>query len=96
MERRDFYEEQERQRLEQCGASRPRHTSRSLKEKLLIEKTINPTEPEARIHKRPRKPTEPHYLNHQSVNPAHGIVVNVVVTVGNGNDSGGSNQHNSL
>lgn len=88
MERLDFYEEQERRRLEQTGVIRPKRKSRVPKKKPLIEKTVNLTDPEAGMMKRPGKPTGPHYLSHQSVDMAHGIVVDVAVTPGNANDSG--------
>lgn len=55
MERLDFYEERERQRLEQSGAIRPKRKSRAPKEKLPIEKTVNPTDTEAGMLKRPGK-----------------------------------------
>ena len=87
MERLDFYEAQERQRLEQSGAIRPKRKSRAPKEKLPIEKTINLTDPESGMLKRPGKPTGPHYLSHQSVDIAHGIIIDVAVTPGNVNDS---------
>ena len=87
MERLDFYEGQERQRLEQSGAIPPKRKSRAPKEKHPIEKTISPADPEAGMLKRPGKPTGPHYLNHQSIDPAHGIIVDVAVTPGNANDA---------
>lgn len=88
MERLDFYEEQERQRLEQSGAIRPKRKSRAPKEKSSIEKTVSPADPEAGMLKRPGKPTGPHYLSHQSVDIAHGIIIDVAATPGNVNDSG--------
>ena len=88
MQRLDFYEEQERCHLEKDGRIRPKRKSRALKEKLPAEKPINPTDPEAGMLKRPGKPAGPHYLSHQSVDIAHGIIVDVAVTPGNVNDSG--------
>ena len=88
MQRLDFYEEQERCRLEKAGMIRPKRKSRALKEKLPAEKPINPTDPEAGMLKRPGKPAGPHYLSHQSVDIAHGIIVDVAVTPGNVTDSG--------
>ena len=87
MERLDFYEGQERRRLEQAGAIPQKRKGRTLKEKRPRKKTISPADPEAGILKRPGKPTGPHYLSHQSVDPAHGIIVDVFVTPGNANDS---------
>ena len=88
MQRLDFYEEQERCRLEKAGMIRPKRKSRALKEKLPAEKPINPTDPEAGMLKRPGKPAGPHYVSHQSVDIAHGIIVDVAVTPGNVTDSG--------
>ena len=51
------------------------------------EKTVNQTDPDAGILKRPGKPEGPHYLSHQSVDSRHGIIVDVEVTPGNVNDS---------
>lgn len=88
IERLYFDEEQERERLEQLGVIPPMRKSRSSKEKCPVEKTINPTVTDAGMLKRPGKPTGPHYLSHQSVALAHGIIVDVAVTPGNINDSG--------
>lgn len=88
MKRLDFYEEKERQRLEQSGAIRPKRKSRGQKKKPFIEKSISPADPEAGMLKRPGKPAGPHYLSHQSIDAAHGIIVDVAVTPGNVNDSG--------
>lgn len=87
MERLDFYEGQERQRLERSGAIPPKRKSCAAKGKHPIEKTVSPADPEAGIFKRPGKPTGPHYLSHQSIDSAHGIIVDVAVTSGNTNDS---------
>lgn len=88
MQRLDFYEEQERCRLEKDGMIRPKRKSRTPKEKLPAEKTINPTDPESGMLKRPEKPSGPHYLSHQSMDIAHVIIVDVAMTPGNANDSG--------
>lgn len=87
MERLDFYEGQERRRLEQSAAIPPKRKSCASKEKRPIKKTVSPADPEAGIFKRPGKPTGPYYLSHQSIDPAHGIIVDVAVTPGNTNDS---------
>lgn len=52
-----------------------------------VEKTVNSTDPEAGILNRPGKPVGPHYLSHQSVDSAHGIIVDVAVAAGNAADS---------
>ena len=70
------------------AVDKPCPSSSHYGKKLPVEKTVNPTDPEAGMLKRPGKPTGPHYLSHQSVDPAHGIVVDVAVTPGNVNDSG--------
>lgn len=87
MERLDRYEEQERQRLETSGAIKPQRKSRAKSEKTKVEKTVSITDPEAGMLRRPGKPEGMHYLSHQSLDAAHGIVVDVAVTPGNVGDS---------
>lgn len=87
MERLDFYEAQERSRLEASGAIKTQRKGRGKKERMKVEKTVNTTDPEAGMMRRPGKPEGMHYLSHQSVDAAHGIVVDVAVTPGNANDS---------
>ena len=86
MERLDKYEAAERERLEALGVIKPKHTGRVNKPKM-VERTINTTDPDAGLLGRPGKPDGMHYLSHQSVDAAHGIVVDVAVTPGNTNDS---------
>ena len=87
MERLDRYEAQERKRLEDSGAIKPQRTGFIKKERKKVEKTVSITDPEAGMLRRPGKPEGMHYLSHQSVDAAHGIVVDVAVTPGNTNDS---------
>ena len=87
MERLDRYEALERERLEASGAIRPQRTGRVKKESALTERTVSATDPDAGMLRRPGKPEGMHYLSHQSVDAAHGIVVDVAVTPGNRNDS---------
>ncbi len=86
MKRLDRYEAEERKRLEESGAIKPKRTSQPKKPKL-SEQTVNTTDPDAGMMRRPGKPEGMHYLSHQSVDAAHGIVVDVAVTPGNMNDS---------
>lgn len=86
MERLDRYEARERKRLEESGAIKPKRTGRVKKSKPVAQ-TVNTTDPDAGMMRRPGKPEGMHYLNHQSVDAAHGIVVDVAVTPGNVNDS---------
>jgi transposase len=88
MERLDRYEEAERERLEISGGIRPQRLGSGRKEAAKVEKTVNTTDPESGTLCRPGKPRGPHYLSHQSVDAANGIVVDVAVTPGNANDSG--------
>ena len=74
-------------RLEDSGAIKPQREGRTKKEKTKVEKTVSTTDPDAGMMRRPGKPEEMHYLSHQSVDAAHGIVVDVAVTPGNANDS---------
>jgi transposase len=85
LERLDAYEALERERLleekkpsQNCGgdnAPKP------------VEKCVSTTDPEAGFLRRAGKPQGMHYLSHQSVDAANGIVVDVAVTPGNVNDA---------
>lgn len=86
MERLDQYEAEERERLEASGAIRAQRTGREKKTRE-VERTVSATDPDAGLLGRPGKPDGMHYLSHQSVDAAHGIVVDVAVTSGNTNDS---------
>jgi len=87
MERLDRYEAEERRRLEDSGAIKPQRTGCGKKERKKVEKTVSITDPEAGMLRRPGKPEGMHYLSHQSVDAAYGIVVDVAVTPGNTSDS---------
>lgn len=87
MERLDRYEAEERARLEASGAIKPKRAGRVIKEEQKVEKTVSATDPDAGMLRRSGKPEGMHYLSHQSVDAAHGIVVDVAVTPGNTNDS---------
>lgn len=87
MERLDVYEAQERAQLETSGAIKPQRAKRTPKEKAKVRRTVSTTDPDAGMLNRPGKPEGMHYLSHQSVDAAHGIVVDVAVTPGNANDS---------
>jgi|GEM_PF-1514008 len=81
----DKYEAEERERLEATGAIKPQRAGR-VKEAKNVERTINTTDPDAGMLGRRGKPEGMCYLSHQSVDAAHGIVVDVTVTPGNTND----------
>lgn len=87
MERLDRYETEDRARLEAAGSIKPQRMGRAKKEAQRTEKTVSTTDPDAGMPGRPGKPEGMHYLSHQSVDAAHGIVVDVAVTPGNANDS---------
>lgn len=87
MERLDLYEAQERMRLETSCAIKAQRKGRRKKEERKVERTVSTTDPDAGMMRRPGKPEGMHYLSHQSLDAAHGIVVDVAVTPGNGNDS---------
>ena len=87
MERLDVYEAQERAQLETSGAIKLQRAKRTPKEKAKVRRTVSTTDPDAGMLNRPGKPEGMHYLSHQSVDDAHGIVVDVAVTPGNANDS---------
>lgn len=87
MKRLDVAEAEERQRLERAGKIKPQRKGRAKKEPVLWEKTICATDPDAGMLSRPGKPSGPHYLSHQSIDPSHGIIVDTAVTPGSTNDS---------
>lgn len=87
MERLDRYEAEERGRLESLGAIKRQRIGHMKKEAQKTEKTVSTTDPDAGMLRRPGKTEGMHYLSHQSVDAAHGIVVDVAVTPGNANDS---------
>lgn len=87
MERLDLYEAQERVRLETSGAIKAQRKGRTKKEERKVERTVSTTDPDAGMMRRPGKPGGMHYLSHQSLDAAYGIVVDVAVTPGKGNDS---------
>ncbi len=87
MRRLDEAEAKERQRLEQAGKIKPQRKARAKKEPVLREKTVCATDPDAGMLNRPGKPSGPHYLSHQSIDPSHGIIVDAAVTSGSANDS---------
>lgn len=86
MERLDKYEAEERKRLEESGAIKPQRAGR-IKEAKKVERTVSTTDPDAGMLGRRGKPEGMCYLSHQSMDAAHGIVVDVAVTPGNTNDS---------
>ncbi len=85
--RLDRYEAEERAGLESSGAIKPQRAGGEKKESPKVEKTVSTTDPDAGILRRLGKPEGMHYLDHQSVDAAHGIVVDVAVTPGNVNNS---------
>lgn len=87
MKRLDTAESEERQRLEKAGKIKPQRKARASKDPVIREKTICATDPDAGMLSRPGKPSGPHYLSHQSIDPSHGIIVDTVVTSGSANDS---------
>jgi len=88
MKRLDEYEAEERARLESSGAIKPKATRKKKAEKTEVTRTVNTTDPDAGMLNRPGKPRGMHYLSHQSIDAANGIVVDVSATPGNENDSG--------
>jgi Transposase and inactivated derivatives len=79
MERLNAYEAEERERLELSGAIKLQRAGQEKKPKS-SEQTVSLTDPDAGLLGRPGKPDGMHYLSHQSIDAAHGIVVDVAVT----------------
>ena len=88
MKRLDRYEAIQRAQLEETGVIKPQRLGKGKGKPRPVEKTASSTDPDAGMLKRPGKPEGMHYLSHQSVDAANGIVVDVAVTPGNSNDSG--------
>lgn len=87
LERLDAYEALERERLgEKAEQALPKPPA-TAKGNPMVEKRVSTTDPEAGFLKRGGKPQGMHYLSHQSVDAANGIVVDVAVTPGNVNDA---------
>jgi transposase len=88
MKRLDHYEAMEREQLEQAGKIPPKGGKRTRsQEPRKVEKTVSRTDPEAGFLQRPGKPQGMHYLDHQSLDAANGIIVDVAVTPGNTTDA---------
>ena len=87
LERLDAYEEQERSRLEEMGMIKPQRKRRRPEGKVMVEKTVSTTDPDAGMMHRPGKPEGMHYLSHQSIDAANGMIVDVAVTPGDVSDS---------
>ena len=81
----DRYETTERARLERLGM--PVKKSRAVRKPRVKEQLVSTSDLDAGFLQRPGKPQGMHYLNHQSLDAKHGIVVDVAVTAGNVNDS---------
>ena len=87
-QRLDKYVEAERRALEAEGKIAPAKKRRILKEKPeTVQKTISTTDSDTGLLNRPGKPGGMHYLDHQSIDAKHGIIVDVLVTPGNVSDS---------
>lgn len=53
----------------------------------MVEKTVSTTDPDAGMMHRPGKPEGMHYLSHQSIDAANGMIVDVAITPGDVSDS---------
>ena len=88
MERLDRHEALERAELEGAGKIPPKRLLyRKTAEPKPVEKRVSATDPDSGFLKRPGKPEGMHYLDHQSIDGAHGIIVDVAVTPGNVTDA---------
>ena len=90
-ERLDAYEEAGRKELERRRGKKLRQgkqrTKCLKKSGRRSHKRVSRTDPEAGHMNRPGKPVGPHYLSHQTLDTDHGIILDVVVTPGDVNDS---------
>lgn len=84
----DEYEEAERRRLENAGRIPVKESvSRREPGPKTRSKWVSRTDPEAGFYKRKGKPEGMHYLSHQSVDAANGIIVDVYTTPRNVTDA---------
>ena len=90
-ERLNAYEEEGRKELERRRGKKLRQGKR--RKKCLKKggrrshKRVSRTDPEVGHMNRPGKPVGPHYLSHQTLDTDHGIILDMVVTPGDVNDS---------
>ena len=83
----DEYEQVERTRLENAGKLPHKEpVARRETTPKIISKRVSRTDPEAGFYKRKGKPEGMHYLSHQSLDTANGIIVDVYTTPGNVTD----------
>lgn len=88
MERLDKYETLAREELEREGKIAPKKTDDKKQDvPEMKECIVSTTDPDAGFLKRPGKPQEMHYLDHQSIDAENGIIVDVVVTPANVTDA---------
>lgn len=84
----DEYEQVERTRLENAGKLPHKEpVARRETTPKIISKRVSRTDPEAGFYKRKGKPEGMHYLSHQSLDTANGIIVDVYTTPGNVTDA---------
>ena len=87
-ERLDAYEEEGLEQLaRQTGKRRKKRTKQIKKDRRQTKKRVSRTDPEAGYMNRPGKPKGQHYLAHQAVDTDCGVIMDVVVTPGDVNDS---------
>ena len=87
-ERLDHYEEEGLETLEQkMGHRRKQRTKQVKKYHKHPQRRVSRTDPESGHLNRPGKPKGPYYLCHTSLDTDHGIILSVVTTPGNANDS---------
>lgn len=87
LQRLDQYEIQERTRLMEAGklpVTEPQTTGPA---PAMVPRRVSTSDPQAGFLKRGQKPQGMHYLSHQSVDTAHGIVVDVAATPGHVSDA---------
>jgi hypothetical protein len=83
----DAYEDAERKFLEEAGRIKPKKTKPKSGEPQMAERKVSETDRDAGWLARPGKPSGFHYLSHQTIDAANGIVTDVAVTPGNENDA---------
>lgn len=86
-ERLDACEEEGLKELElKTGRRQKKRTKQIKRDRRTTHKRVSRTDPEAGYLKRPGKPLGMHYLDHQSVDTDHGIILDTAVTPGDSSD----------
>lgn len=83
----DQYQQEVQRKLEKKGKILAPKSSKYIEKREIITKRESKTDPDSGFYKRKGKPEGMHYLSHQALDSLNGIIIDVVTTPGNVNDS---------